>query len=132
MKTLQLISLTASLVCTSAWASVVVIVNPAMNETVSKDDIARVYTGRSNVLQPVNLSDANAQRAEFDEKALGRSSSQLKAYWSKLVFTGKGTPPTELASQQAVIDYVAGNEYGVGYVDASQVSDKVKVLLTLD
>jgi ABC-type phosphate transport system substrate-binding protein len=131
MKILLCMSLSAML-CASAFANVVVIVNPAMNEAVTKDDIARIYTGRSSVLQPVNLTEANPQRAVFDEKALGRSSSQLKAYWSKLVFTGKGVPPNEVATPQAVIDYVASNEYGVGYIDASAVNDSVKVLLTLE
>lgn len=121
-----------SLLCFSAVAQVVVVVNPAMNENISSDDIARLYTGRSSVLQPVNLKESDAKRAQFDEKAVGRSSAQLKAYWSKLVFTGKGTPPPELNSDADVIQFVSSNEYGIGYIDAANVTDKVKVIMTLN
>jgi hypothetical protein len=61
---------------------------------------------------------------------VGKSSSQLNAYWSKLVFTGKGTPPEKLTTDQAVIDFVAANGNAIGYVDSAKVTDKVKVIAT--
>ena len=56
-----------------------------------------------------------------------KSSSQIKAYWSKLVFTGKGKPPTELSGADA-IKFVAEKPYAIAYVDASKVDTSVKVL----
>ncbi|MGB1303739.1 MAG: phosphate ABC transporter substrate-binding protein, partial [Pseudoalteromonas marina] len=46
------------------------------------------------------------------------------------VFTGKGTPPEKLGSDQAVIDFVAANADAIGYVDSAKVSDNVKVVAT--
>jgi ABC-type phosphate transport system substrate-binding protein len=132
MKTLSMLLISSSLFCYSAMAQVVVVVHPAMNETITKDDIARLYTGRSTVLQPIQLKESDSKRGVFDEKGIGRSSSQLKAYWSKLVFTGKGTPPPEVSSDAEVIQFISSNEYGIGYIDAASVNDKVKVLMTLD
>lgn len=132
MKKLYLFVSSAALFCYSAMAQVAIVVHPAMAETITKDDIARLYTGRSTVLQPVQLKDSDSKRALFDEKAVGRSSSQLKAYWSKLLFTGKGTPPPELNSDAAVIDFIKNNEYGIGYIDAASVNDQVKVLMTIE
>ncbi|WP_333609510.1 phosphate ABC transporter substrate-binding protein [Arsukibacterium sp.] len=132
MKTHTLSLIFAMLFFSPAFAQVVVVVHPSMNENISSDDIARLYTGRSSVLQPVNLKESDAKRAQFDEKAVGRSSAQLKAYWSKLVFTGKGTPPPELNSDDEVIQFVSSNEYGIGYIDAANVTDKVKVIMTLN
>lgn len=132
MKKLAIFLASSCLVCFSAVAQVVVVVNPAMNEAITKDEITRVYTGRSSVLVPVNLKDSDTKRAEFDEKALGRTSAQLKAYWSKLVFTGKGNPPQEVATDAEVIAFVSSNEYGIGYINAANVTDQVKVILTLN
>ncbi|MFN6971042.1 MAG: phosphate ABC transporter substrate-binding protein [Rheinheimera sp.] len=132
MKKLSLILISTSLFSYSAMAQVVVVVHPAMSETITKDDIARLYTGRSTVLQPVQLKESDNKRAIFDEKAVGRSSSQLKAYWSKLLFTGKGTPPPEVSTDADVINFIHNNEYGIGYIDAASVNDQVKVLMTLE
>ncbi len=129
MKLFMLISLLAgTMLLQMAKADLVIIVHPSMNEAISTDDISRVYTGRASTLEPVNLNDASPLRSVFDEKALGRTSSQIKAHWSKLVFTGKGSPPKEFPSDDEVINYVANNEFSIGYVDSSKVNDSVKVL----
>ncbi len=74
--------------------------------------------------------DGTSVADEFNDKVVGKSSSQLNAYWSKLVFTGKGTPPEKLTTDQAVIDFVAANNDAIGYVDSAKVTDKVKVIAT--
>ena len=58
---------------------------------------------------------------------LSKTDAQLKAYWSKLTFTGKGTPPKELASEEEMMKLVAGNPSLIGFVDASKVDASVKV-----
>lgn len=122
----------------SALANVAVIVHPSNAAVLTQDDINKIFTGRAKsftdgkAAEPVNLAEAVAVRADFDQKALGRSSSQMKAYWSKLVFTGKGTPPKELASEQEVIDAVAKNPAAIGYVSAGAANGSVKVALTLN
>lgn len=67
-------------------------------------------------------------RAEFNDKALGKNASQLKAYWSRLIFTGKGTPPKESGNDADVVALVAQNPNMVGYIDESALNDSVKVL----
>lgn len=132
MKKFAISLISTLLVSFAASAQVVVVVNPSMTETITTDEVARVYTGRSSALVPVNLKDVDPKRAIFDEKAVGRSSSQLKAHWSKLVFTGKGNPPEEVATDADVINFISNNEYGIGYIDAASVTNKVKVIHTLN
>lgn len=122
----------------SLSAAIAVVVHPSNGVELTKEDLSRLYTGRNNNFPdgssavPVNLADSVPLRAEFDEKALGRSSSQVKAYWSKLVFTGKGTPPKEVTSAAEVLQLVSNNPSIVGYVDATQVTPAVKVVLTIE
>lgn len=113
-------------------ANIAVIVHPSNNATINADEVVRIYTGRINTFQAVNLAENVALRAEFDQKGVGRSSAQLKAHWSKLVFTGKGTPPTELASEQEVLNFVASNPQAIGYINAANVTDAVKVVHTIN
>ncbi|MEJ6476174.1 phosphate ABC transporter substrate-binding protein [Pseudoalteromonas piscicida] len=116
-----------------ALADIAVIVNPANGSAVDDNTIKKLFLGKSKSFAdgrgatPVN-QDGNAVFDEFNDKVIGKSSSQLNAHWSKLVFTGKGTPPKKLDSDQAVIDFVASNADAIGYVDASKVTDSVKVI----
>ncbi|MGI5310728.1 phosphate ABC transporter substrate-binding protein [Rheinheimera sp. WS51] len=113
-------------------AEIAVIVNPANSSALTSDELTRLYTGRSSAFTAINLVESSPLRSEFDEKGVGRSSAQLKSHWAKLVFTGKGTPPTELETQADVIDYVSKNINAIGYVDSANVTDAVKVILTLN
>lgn len=119
----------------NVYADIAVIVNSSNMSTIDADTIKKIYLGKSksfsngNKVAPVN-QDSTPVMDEFNDKVVGKSSSQLNAYWSKLVFTGKGTPPEKLASDQAVIDFVNTNNDAIGYIDSKKVSDKVKVVAT--
>ncbi len=62
----------------------------------------------------------------------GASAAQAKAYWSKLAFTGKGTPPPEAGNSAAVKKAVAGAPGGIGYIEKSAADATVKVVLTVN
>lgn len=117
-----------------AKAEVAVIINPGNTATLSDSDIKRIFLGKmksfpggSSAL-PVNLKTSSETRKAFDKKALGKSASQIKAYWSKLVFSGKGNPPKEVADDAEAISLVAKNPAVIAYIDSSQVTDSVKVI----
>ncbi|NOU50519.1 phosphate ABC transporter substrate-binding protein [Pseudoalteromonas sp. JBTF-M23] len=117
----------------SAQAEVAVIVNPSNGAAIDKDAIAKIYLGKTKSFSDgtkVNAVGLNSGSSvdEFTTSVLGKSSSQYKAYWSKLIFTGKGTPPEALDNEQAVIDFVAANADAIGYVDSAKVTDNVKVV----
>ncbi|MCV2370461.1 phosphate ABC transporter substrate-binding protein [Roseateles oligotrophus] len=77
---------------------------------------------------PVDQSMGSPAFAEFYSVAAGRTEAQVKAYWSRMVFTGKGSPPQDGGDAAAVKKLVAANPNLVGYVDASLVDASVKVL----
>jgi ABC-type phosphate transport system substrate-binding protein len=120
---------------TSVLADIAVIVHPSNNGTADADAIARVFLGKSKSLNdntavtPVAQVPEQASSEEFNNKVLNKNAAQLKAYWSQLVFTGKGTPPRELANDNDVVQHVAAQPNAIGYVSASAVNGSVKVLL---
>lgn len=127
--------LTASLMAPLANAEVAVIVSASNgNASMSDKDIAKLFLGKSKKFPdgshatPVDQNAGSATRASFQDKVLGKSDSQLKSYWSRLIFTGKGTPPEEKGDDAAVKQVVAGSPNAIGYIDASAVDDSVKVL----
>lgn len=124
-------------VCVGVAAEVAVIVHPSNNNSFTQQELESIFMVKKSAFAdgskaaPYYLVADDAVRNQFDEKILGKSSSQLKAYWSKLVFTGKGTPPAELANSAEAVAKVAADPAAIAYVDKSAVTGAVKVVLTL-
>ncbi len=117
-------------------ADVAVIAHPSNANALDKSAVSRLFLGKSKTFPdgtqaiPLNQSESSAATEQFNSKALSKSASQLKAYWSKLVFTGKGTPPKVVDNDAAVLELVASNPNSIGYVDSGAVTAGVKVLAT--
>jgi ABC-type phosphate transport system substrate-binding protein len=114
-----------------ARADVVVIVSAQSAATITAKEISRVYLGERNTLTPVDIASPSHARREFYAKVIGKDEAQVKARWSKLVFTGKGSAPKELPSGADVVKAVAADPYAIGYVDSSFVNITVKIILTV-
>ncbi|PHN88939.1 phosphate ABC transporter substrate-binding protein [Pseudoalteromonas sp. 3D05] len=118
--------------CYSVNAEVVVIVHPSNSSSFDQSEISKFFLGKAksfsdgNQAVPINQEDSSTVRKEFDSNVLSKSGSQLKAYWSKLIFTGKGSPPKEVSNDADVIDLISKNPSMIGYVDAASLNDTVK------
>jgi len=121
-----------------AAAEVVVIANSsAPVSSLSVDEAKSIFLKKSvtfpdgSSVVAVDLPEDNAVRDEFYQKATNKDSNQVKSYWAKRVFTGKGTPNDTENSEAAVKSWVASGANHIGYVSASAVDGSVKVLLKL-
>jgi|EndMetStandDraft_4_1072995.scaffolds.fasta_scaffold158029_1 hypothetical protein len=128
---LALILALASLFCSSTHAQVAVVMAPSASP-LSKEQIANIYLGRSAELHPLDLPEGNATRDHFYKKATERDAAQVKAAWSRIVFSGRGMPPKEVSDAAAVKKAVAADPKLVGYIDKADADASVKVVLTLD
>ncbi|WP_290583274.1 phosphate ABC transporter substrate-binding protein [Ketobacter sp.] len=121
---------------TFASAEVVVIVNASSSiSTASADEIQQVFLGKRNEIggvsvTPVDQSEGNEARDTFYEKVVDKTPAQLNAYWSRLIFTGKGKPPKQYFDDAEVVETVLEEEDAIGYIDSSAVTEGIKVIYT--
>lgn len=126
----------ASFASTAQVAVVVGAKSPAA--ALTADQAAGLFLGKTDQLPGVgtalllDLPESSATRETFYTKVAGKTGAQVKAAWSRLVFSGKATPPKELASSAEVKKMVAANPNAVGYIEKSAVDGSVKVLLSED
>jgi ABC-type phosphate transport system substrate-binding protein len=114
-----------------AMAEVVVVVNAkAAESSMTKDQVSQFFLGKSSAYTPVDQPDSAPIRAEFYKKVTDKEASQVKALWSKLVFTGKATMPKEAGDSAAVKKAVAADPKAIGYIEKSAVDASVKVVYT--
>ncbi len=119
----------------SAQAGVVVIAHPSVQTSaLTAEQVSQLFGGRTTQLpdgsavQPLNMNEGAAARAQFNAKVLGKTEQQLRSYWSRMIFTGKAQPPRVLNSSADMLRTVASTSGYVGYIDSQDVGDKVKVL----
>lgn len=129
------VTLLMSLAAASAFADTAVIVSASnANSSLDQDTVSKIFLGKSKSFPdgsqalPVDQDEGSTARDAFNTAVLGKTDSQLKSYWSRLIFTGKGTPPKQSGDDATVKDLVANNPNIIGYIDASAVDSSVKVV----
>jgi ABC-type phosphate transport system substrate-binding protein len=120
----------------AAETEVVVIGNPRLDASaVNAQVISDLYLGRAVQLstgqriEVVDLPVGHPVRDEFYSRILGRDPDQIRAYWAKRIFTGKGTPPLVRGDEAAVVRWVREAPGRIGYVSSGAVTESVQVLL---
>jgi ABC-type phosphate transport system substrate-binding protein len=138
-RNITLFSICLLLTAGIANAGVAVVANPANGESkLSAKDIKRLFLGKKSTFPGgsraivIDQAEGSATRNYFYKKIVKKKPAQLKAYWSKKIFSGKGAPPPSLANDNEVKSWVNQNPEGLGYIDSSAVDGSVKVLLSLD
>jgi len=135
MNMIKLQTILLALLCLAARAvsaaDLVVIGNPAA-AALTKEQVSDIFLGKSQAMTPLDQADSAPIRADFYKRATGRDLSQVKAAWSRLVFSGKAQPPKEVADSAAVKKSVAADPKAIGYIEKSAVDGSVKVLLSIE
>jgi ABC-type phosphate transport system substrate-binding protein len=87
---------------------------------------SRWEDGRS--VHPADLHPNAAARQTFSQQVLKRSVKAVRSYWQQRIFSGREVPPLELASDEAMVQYVATHLGAIGYVSPNAKLENVKVL----
>jgi hypothetical protein len=128
-------ALLLSLSGASAKADVVAVVSAKSSiTTLSMSQVADLFVGRAshfpNGLQafPVDLAEGSTVRDEFYSKVVGKTAVQIKAYWSKIIFTGRGQPPPAVSNSIEMKKRISDNPAAIGYIERNMVDDSVRVV----
>jgi ABC-type phosphate transport system substrate-binding protein len=132
-------ALAALLLASTCAASDIVVVVSARSQTTSlrADQVAAIFLGQSARFPDGAEASALDQpigaplHDQFYQRVAGKTPALLKAYWSKMVFTGRGMPPREAADSVAVRRAVADNPGLVGYIEREALDASVRPVLVL-
>jgi ABC-type phosphate transport system substrate-binding protein len=126
-----------SMLAITARAGEIMVIVSASNQagTLRQDQVADIFLGQighfpdGREVVALDQSIGSAIRDEFYAKVASKTPPLLKAYWTKMIFTGRGQPPRELSDSVAVRKLVAANPNLIGYIDRSAFDSSVKVIL---
>ncbi len=124
-----------SLASAAALADVVAVV-PAKSPitALSKSQLADIFLGKisrapdGTALQPIDQAEGTDAREEFYSKVTGKSSAQIKAYWARIIFTGRGKPPATVANGSEAKQLIVRTPAAIGYIDRSLVDEQLRIV----
>jgi ABC-type phosphate transport system substrate-binding protein len=129
------VGLTLSLSSIVVNADVVAVVSAKnLIATLDKSQLADIFLGKTNRFPngvqavPIDQAEGSAVRDEFYGKVVGKTASQIKAYWSKIIFTGRGQPPPSVSNDIEMKKRISENPIAIGYIDRSLVDNSVRVV----
>ncbi|RTL16467.1 MAG: phosphate ABC transporter substrate-binding protein [Burkholderiales bacterium] len=100
----------------------------------SADELSAIFLGTAKSFPngekavPIDQKAGTEAYAGFYQRIAGKTDSQMRAYWSRIMFTGKGQPPQEVGDGATVKKLVAANPNMVGYIEAALVDTSVRVI----
>ena len=118
---------------------IVVIVHPDNPlGSLDKDQVAHLFLRKAKAFpggglaKPVVMPEHSAVRNRFEREILRREPLQIRAYWARQVFTGRGKPPKSMPTVEDLKRYVAAEPAAIGYLPLGAADDSVKVVFRFD
>lgn len=100
----------------------------------SKKQIIDIYMGRFNTFpegtpaQPFDFPSGDSAKQEFYLLLLGKSERKVSAYWSRLLFSGRATPPKSAESKSQILAEIQRNPQSIAYVSNEDVTPEMKIV----
>ena len=131
----RVMSVALALACNSAAADVVAVVSTnSPVTTLTRSQVADLFLGRitrfpdGSSAVPIDQGEGSAARDEFYKSFASKSAAQVKAYWSKIIFTGRGQPPRTATNDAQIKQLLATNPQAISYLDRRVLDSSVRVL----
>jgi len=103
-------------------------------EHLSKQEVVFLFMGRWRLLpsgiqaMPIDQAVDSPERADFYRRLVNKEPAEIKAYWSRLVFSGGSRPPYASDSREELIRLVSSNPGAIGYLERNQVDNRLRIV----
>lgn len=125
----------AACACSAARAEVVCVVSAnSPVAALSRDQVADIFLARSDhfpdgsPVLPIDQPEGSLMRKEFYATFAGMSGAQLKTYWARIIFTGRGQPPRIAENLGEIRKLLAQNPGAIAYMERDAVDTTMKIL----
>jgi hypothetical protein len=122
-----------------AGADLVVVVNANSGvDKLSRDEVVNIFLGRYRQLPsgiaalPVDQPPTDPAKARFYDLLVNKDLTEINAYWARLIFSGKTSPPLQATNAAEVMDWLARRKGAIGYIDRLQVDARLRIVLDLE
>lgn len=101
-------------------------------QNLSKKEVIDIYMGRFKTfpdgqpVSPIDFPSGSNEKKSFYLQLVGKDERKIKAYWSRLLFSGRATPPIQADSKQQVLESL--DDQTLAYIPANDVTQEMKIV----
>lgn len=118
-----------------ALADPVVVVPAAQSlRQLSREEVTNIFLGRFRALpdgataEPIDQPAGSALRGSFYRALVNKDAASIDAYWSRLHFSGKASPPLQVSDPGEVIRQLFSRPGAIAYLDRQQVDGRMRIV----
>lgn len=114
---------------------VVVVSAASALRQLSQDEVVNIFLGRYRRLPtgetavPIDQPESSPVRADFYRRLVNKDLNEINAYWSRLIFSGRTSPPIQAASTADVLVLLLGQPGSVAYVERAQLDKRFRIVM---
>lgn len=138
MKKILFAFVTYFCVISSSLAEIYVVAHKESKiEALSKSDVTALFLGKKRTLPNGELAlvidrgGSSLARSDFFFLLNNMSLSRVNAYWSRLTFSGRMTPPTIIEMDSDMFQLLSEHNNAISYTNQKPVDPNVNVILHL-
>lgn len=130
----KLLILLITLISASALSETVVVTsNDSPIGNLTQKEVREIFLGKRSHYDDIRIRPVDNQydksiRNKFYQDTIGKTPTQMRAYWAIQVFSGKGKQPVKVSSFKELVNWLSENPGGIGYCDSKEVTNKLKVV----
>jgi len=130
--------LLSTCVSSVAFADIAIVVNPNLDiDSIDVSEVRNLYLGERRAFPngihavPINHTVGSPDRKVFYSSVLSMGEDTVQRLWKRKMAVGTYFEPEEVSSYKELLNEIANTPGSIGYIDASEVNDSVKVVLTI-
>lgn len=106
-------------------------------KALTKQQLTDLFMGRSPyfpsgaAVLKLDAPGSSSLRQQFYHALVNMSLPEVNAYWARLMFSGRATPPMQVASENDMLQLISQNPNAIGYIPAGAMNEEVKVLFVI-
>lgn len=108
-----------------------IVVNKSVSASYSKADIRAIFImqkrhwSNNRQIKVYILPDDSSLHKDFVKNTLNMLPYQIRKIWDRMTFSGTGTAPIELESEQDMIDKIATTPDSIGYLNSKPDNENI-------
>ncbi|QSX34187.1 hypothetical protein JYB87_02760 [Shewanella avicenniae] len=105
--------------------------------SISKQQVTDLFMGRAPyfpsgaAVLKLDAPGGSALRANFYKALVNMTLPEVNAYWARLMFSGRATPPMQVASEPDMVQLIEQNPNAIGYIAAGSENENIKILFVI-
>lgn len=116
---------------------VVIVSKDSSIQDITKKELSKTFLAKTKRLpsgeKSMVVESTNKRlQAKFYKTICNKNEKQLRKYWTKMIFTGRGQPPKKIKSIPELISFVKNNKNAISYIPFEDINNDVKVIMEIN